>query len=132
MIVYKIVRNEGGRYFSMAARGAFRLEYAVGKVTVPEEGEIFAFRTKKNALKYCSWFSDCAVLLRCETDGYRELEDDRILAICEYTGKNTLRNFWRYGPEGFRWTQPTPEGTVLCLSVTPIEVVPRRGEADGY
>lgn len=141
MIAYKkcLVDKSDGTYHSLWAssqtcyRGSgsrtkkFDLEYSLGKKTVPKFGEIFVFDTLEHAQEFgiVGLPERETIVFRGETD---ELHASP-MSIPYINHMVIMLDFWnRTSDEEFfveNWgdMHHTPDGTLLCKSFTPLEVV---------
>ncbi len=119
MIVYKVVRKlvpsrltEDDKFTSLViTEYGLRLEYEVGKTTVPFIGRVFAFATLIQARD----FAYNRIILKCRTPYKHPLK-----RCVHFSQPNEVVAFW-LGEDTS--TLLTVRGTVGCDEVTPIEVV---------
>lgn len=131
MIVYKVVRRKKGKLRSAMSRRTsyFRsgeyhdrevaqLTYAPGKVTYPEFGKIFAFKSQWAAeffTKHALFYSDCPEIWEAWTPSAEHISLVASDYIAHYLQR--MKQFWA-GQEVSAITMLAPGGCVVCSELT--------------
>lgn len=123
MKVYKVVSTDDGvlKSYNGSYLESMRLPYAIGHKTVPiiKNSSLFAF-TKlvyaRNFAKANHNLSDTLLILSCEAD----ISKDQRHEISVFT--KDVEEFWMSDNPDV-CTEPPPEGTIFCDSITPIKEI---------
>lgn len=131
-MAYKVAIRTTDGFQSIRAPSSIALKYQSG-IKTRGMHPIFCFKRLKDAKDFAGadWNPKpvCIVILRCETDGLRKADFDRIPALPSLDedgrlGSSSLeaKNFWRdFILTGHSW--PLPTGTMIADAITPTKVV---------
>jgi len=124
---YKVVENDGGRYFSSQTPGTLRVEYIPDVWSVGAVGDLFFFYTLAAAQTFVGAAPGTLEIWACEVEDVHQtpwvlsgeyVEKASVLGYSAYL--DGLRRFWteeRNGfPEGLTPWRP-PEGTLAAARI---------------
>ena len=149
MIVYKVVEKlTENSFWSIIYNNHFRLEYRIGKKTVPKIGRIFVF---KSLWKAKMWITNRSYwrhnikntkILEGECNGTHLMKHKYCSSLyfdkTKKTAKKNIKNFWdvvinnrKQRKKGFiskefawfLWATSTPKETYSCLEFTPTKEI---------
>lgn len=148
-IYYKVVREiPGCNYVSPIASGDFSLIYEIGKVTTPNLGKIFVFKTIKDVDNFINWRGPWGYhVLKVEVVGNVYECKSRLEHIDLSYSNQYVKLYWESGNKDGKWSPPIddwwkgqgmdiekahylgwscghlPSGTYLADAVLPIELI---------
>lgn len=109
-VVYPKTFSGETYYFSATTVGKYKLEYKIGHKTLPKIGQIFVFRTRKDARN----FNKTGLkIMKVKVENPRPLDWRAPIG-------DSIDNFWNCQPVPYHNCVSSPPGTYGVDSVTPI------------
>lgn len=120
-MVYKICREEDGKYYSAFTPELIRCEYKLKEWTYPEIGMLFVFDTLENVRwTYLSNMDSC-VVFECKAKNILPSKRDILYVV---HNKKELEMYWKQDIyQDICNKSAIPVGTLLCDAVYPVKVV---------
>lgn len=125
-IVWKLCDTEGhpNSGYKLVSAVAYsegtKLEYKIGESTKPRVGLLFAFKTKKDALKSRPSINCAAIIVKCRARISRRPVPEKV-AHFEYHHEYWNAVFGKI-PRYTNGYRSMPPGTLFCTEVIPIEI----------
>jgi hypothetical protein len=124
---YKVVSHYAGSFYSAvfnhSSDAEFRLEYAVGKTTVPNIGRIYIFQDLESAKIFIQMRSDQGRASYIFEGYATNVGKPKMVSSVLY--KAALHRFWKN--KGIKITLPSPKdapkGTLTCSAFTPTKMI---------